>query len=316
MPQVLSYRCIVPRVNLPTMRRRASVGHSANQAIDTNSWCDKIRVQLKDAQKVPHARAPRLLPCCTLHLVSLQDFPAHLAAQQPQQVQKITSTDLARAHMMLRQAYDDVKKNYYDPKYHGVDLDIAVYHQYDTRLDASQTINESFRIIAAFLANLHDSHTFFMPPARVNRSTTGFHMEMVGDKCFVTRIRPGTDAAAKLHVGDQVLELNGFNITRDEFSNMRYFFQVLSPSYAEKLDLATPAGERRQEVVLSKVRSGKEVLDISGEGAGSDLWDLVRGDEEDSHLNRERIFEDEECCSVWKMPNFFSSSAPHHHHLR
>ena len=172
----------------------------------------------------------RMRHVCFLAVLStlfLCSFPAHPAAQQPQKVQKITSTDLARAHMMLRQAYDDVKKNYYDPKYHGVDLD-AVYHQYDTRLDASQTINESFRIIAAFLANLHDSHTFFMPPARVNRSTTGFHMEMVGDKCFVTRIRPGTDAAAKLHVGDQVLELNGFNITRDEFSNMRYFFQVLS----------------------------------------------------------------------------------------
>jgi hypothetical protein len=39
--------------------------------------------------------------------------------QQPQQ---LDSTDLERAHIILRQAYDEVRKNYYAPKYHGVDI--------------------------------------------------------------------------------------------------------------------------------------------------------------------------------------------------
>jgi len=226
-------------------------------------------------------------------------------AQQPQQLQKLDSINLARAHEMLRQGYEEVKKNYYDPKYHGVDLD-ALYHQYDARLNTSQTINESFRVIAAFLGSLQDSHTFFMPPARINRSTPGFHMEMVGDKCFVTRIRPGTDAAARLHVGDEVLMFDGFNLRRADFRNMQYFFQVLSPAPAEKLDLASPTGERRQEIVRATIRSGKAVLDVTGSGSGNDLWNLVREDEEDTHLNRERIFEDGDAL-IWKMPNFYIS---------
>lgn len=52
------------------------------------------------------------------------------------------------------------------------------------------------------------------------------------------------------------------------------------------------------------IRPGKSVLDISGEGAASGLWDLVREDEEDAHLNRERVFEDGDAL-IWKVPNFF-----------
>ncbi|MGC2501349.1 MAG: S41 family peptidase [Silvibacterium sp.] len=225
-----------------------------------------------------------------------------MSAQQPQKLDKI---DLDRAHMMLRQAYDDVKKNYYDVSYHAVDLD-ASYRQYDARLDSSQTINQSFRVIAAFLAALHDSHTFFMPPMRANRSTPGFNMEMVGDKCFVTRIRPGTDAATKLHVGDQVLAFDGFAVRRAELSDMRYFLEILSPAPTETLGILGSTGEPRQETIHAAVRSGKAVLDVSGSDGGGDFWDLVRADEEDAELNRERTFESGDTL-IWKMPSFFVS---------
>ena len=60
-------------------------------------------------------------------------------------------------------------------------------------------------------------------------------MERVGDKCFVTQVRPDTDAAIELHVGDQVATLDGFNIARPESNNMRYFFQILSPHLPKNL---------------------------------------------------------------------------------
>jgi C-terminal processing protease CtpA/Prc len=249
----------------------------------------------------------RIVRLCTIVvlfvLLCASNSCAPIFAQQPQQQQKLNSTDLERAHLMLRQAYDEVMKNYYDPKYHGVDLDTS-FHQYDTRLNSAQSINETFRIIAAFLTTLHDSHTYFMPPARTNRSSIAFHMEMVGDKGFITRIRPGTDAATKLHIGDQVLALNGFNVKRADFSSMQYFFQVLSPAPTEHLKLANPAGEQRDEIVRAALRPGKAILDVAGGGAGGDFWELVREDEEDAHHNRERIFEAGETV-IWKMPSFY-----------
>jgi C-terminal processing protease CtpA/Prc len=214
----------------------------------------------------------------------------------------ITKFDLQRAHLIMRQSYDEIRKNYYDATFHGVDLE-KTFQQYDARLDASKSLNETFRVIGAFVLNLHDSHTFFMPPARTNRSTPGFFMQMIGDKCFVTRIRPGTDAASKLHVGDQVLALNGFKIAIDTFHDMTYFLQVLSPAPAEMLDIQTPSGEHKQLTIEAKVRMGKQITDLTGGGEGGDFWELVRNDEEDEHLSRSRMFETGDVF-IWRMPSF------------
>ncbi len=77
------------------------------------------------------------------------------------------------------------------------------------------------------MLSLHDSHVFFIPPMRTNRSTPGFSMEVIGDKIFVVRIRPGTDAATKLHVGDQVLAFNNYKINAKNFEDMVYLLQIL-----------------------------------------------------------------------------------------
>jgi C-terminal processing protease CtpA/Prc len=245
-------------------------------------------------------RFRQILPI-TLGFVFLSAPTAILRAQQPKPQPQISSNDLGRAHAMLLQTYTEVKKNYYDTTYHGVDLD-ATYKQLDARMSASQTINDTFRVIAAFLMQLHDSHTFFQPPMRTNHSTLGYEMEMVGDKCLITHIRPGTDAATKLHIGDQVLALNRFNIKRADFSDERYFFQTLSPAPSETLDLLSPTGERRQVTIQALMRRGAKILDVTDEGS-SDFWQLVRDDEAMDHLDRERYYENGDVL-LWKMPSF------------
>jgi carboxyl-terminal processing protease len=240
---------------------------------------------------------------CSLVMLSALFVGGTAVRLYSQQPQRLDSLDLDYAHSMLHQAYQDVAKNYYDPTYHGLDLQ-AVYHQYDAKLNSARSVGESYRIIAAFLDKLHDSHTFFVPPSRSNRSTMGFHTEMVGDKCFVTRIRPGTDAATKLHVGDQILALDGYNVNREDISNLQYFLSVLAPAQVEKLDLVNPTGQQRQETVNAIVRPGKAVLDVSGARDDNDIWKLIRDDEEENNLNRERLHETEDIL-FWKMPEFF-----------
>jgi C-terminal processing protease CtpA/Prc len=220
-----------------------------------------------------------------------------------QQPQKLDSSNREIAHMMLRRAYLDVKKNYYDPAYHGVDLD-ASYHQYDALLDSAQSVNSSFLIIAGFLAHLHDSHTFFMPPMRASQWTSGFAMEMIGDKCFVTRTRPGSDAEGKLHPGDEVRAFDSMPVNRADFTSVQYFVNVLSATQSHTVIVQSPAGEVRTETVRTMARTGKTVLDITGTTSDdSDFWKLVRKDEEDAHLNRERTYEIGDVL-IWKMPSF------------
>jgi C-terminal processing protease CtpA/Prc len=237
------------------------------------------------------------LTCSAVLLPVLLLAPTNLRAQQP--AHKISALDLQNGHAILQQAHDEVKKNYYDPTYHGIDLE-ATYKRFDERMNSAQSINETFRVVAAFLAELHDSHTRFQPPLRQNRSTFGYETEMVGDRCFVTRVRPGTDAAAKLHVGDQVIALDHFNVARADYENMHYFLQILSPAPVEVLALQTPTGVQREETLQAHIRMGKKQL---GGDDNSDFWQQVREEENEDDLDRSRYTEAGDVL-IWKMPTF------------
>jgi C-terminal processing protease CtpA/Prc len=130
---------------------------------------------------------------------------------------------------------------------------------------------------------------------------------MVGNNCFVTSVRPGSDAAAKLHVGDQVLGVNGFKVERAEFDAMQYLYDILSPNETQQLILQSPSGQRRQETVHSALRPDKATLDISEGENNVDFWKLIRDDQTQRHLDRERTF-DVGDTFVWKMSHFDAST--------
>jgi carboxyl-terminal processing protease len=201
---------------------------------------------------------------------------------------------------MLHDAFDAVKKHYYDPKFHGLDFE-KLYAQYDEKMKAVQSNHQAFTIIAAFLENLSDSHTHFIPPRRVARVDYGYAMQIFGENCFVTRVRPGSDAAAKLHPGDQVLKRENFPVDRSDISMMLYLFQTLSPLEESVLQIQDPFGQQRQVNVTANVREGKKIADLTN---GTDIWDMVREEESEDHLMRDRMAENADI-AVWKMPGFF-----------
>src|SRR5438105_3657667 len=65
---------------------------------------------------------------------------------------------------MLSSIRGDVKKNYYDPNFHGIDLDTR-FSEADERIKQANSVGEIVGIIAQTLMSLHDSHTFFEPPS-------------------------------------------------------------------------------------------------------------------------------------------------------
>lgn len=53
---------------------------------------------------------------------------------------------------------------------------------------------------------------------------------MIGEKCFVTRIRPNGDADTHgVKAGDQLLAINGYRIGRDNLHKIEYAFYVRRP---------------------------------------------------------------------------------------
>ncbi|HEV2618609.1 MAG TPA: S41 family peptidase [Acidobacteriaceae bacterium] len=214
-------------------------------------------------------------------------------------VRRISSIDAAHAHEIFKDVYNDVRKDYYDPTFHGVNLEQR-YHDYDSHIDTAASNGDAFRFIAGFLMGLHDSHLFFEPPMRGAKYQVDYRIAMIGDRCFVTQVRPGTDAATKLHVGDEVLALNGFAVSRASLWGLEYMFHTLAPAPREQFLLRSPAGEKSTVVITHAMKANQRVYDLT---TGDDFWTLVRQDEDDEDLIRERYIEHGNVM-VWKMAEF------------
>ena len=211
----------------------------------------------------------------------------------------LDSTSLYQVSQMLQDARDEVRKHYYDPKLNGLDWD-ARYREYAAMLHGAHNLGDAFGIIAAFLGGLKDSHVYFIPPERQNRYDDGYQFQLIGDQCFITRIRPKTDAEEKLQIGDQILMLDGYNINREDYHDLRYFYRVLSPMPAAQLALRSPDGTQRNVVVKHTVIKGRPIVDLTTQ---IDVSDQVLRESNLLHTLRSRIVEKGDA-TIWKLQQF------------
>jgi carboxyl-terminal processing protease len=223
--------------------------------------------------------------------------------------QQISNRDRDRAEDMLQQISTDVRKHYYDPKFHGLDWDANV-EKTKERIDKADSLNKALSEVATALGALNDSHTFFLPPARPFRHDYGWQTQMIGDRCYVTRVRPDSDAEAKgVKPGDEVLSVNGFVPSRDNLWKMEYVFNILRPQGGLRVNLRDTAGSQRQVDVMANIKQRKRVTDLTGEGGAQDIWDLIREGETAQNLTRARRTEMGDELMILKFPQFsFSES--------
>jgi len=222
------------------------------------------------------------------------------APLRPQE--KFDNFKRGQARDMLRGVADNVRKHYYDPTFHGMDME-ARFKAAEEKIQNATSFGQAFTAIAGALEGLNDSHTFFLPPPRPYKLEYGYEHAMVGDACFVVAVRPETDAATKLKAGDQILAVEGYRPTRTTLWKMQYFFNALSPRQSVHLDVRSPEGEVRKVEVVAKTRQLKRVLDLSG-ASDADFWQLVREGENEDHLLRQRYDEFGDKLMIWKMPEF------------
>lgn len=197
-----------------------------------------------------------------------------------------------RNRQILNDAYDAVKEHYYDPNYHGLDLK-ALRAEYGRKVEESDSNGQAFRMIAAFLANLHDSHTFFIPPARPYSFDYGYRMQMIGNRCFITAVRPGADAEGKVHAGDEIVHLDGYSVNQTDFKALSYYLRILAPQPVSDLDLVRPNGQRQDLRITTLFRKGEEVIDAFGPPFETSRLPV----------SRQVVVGD---ATFWKMPSFLA----------
>jgi carboxyl-terminal processing protease len=129
---------------------------------------------------------------------------------------------------------------------------------------------------------------------------------MIGERCFVLRVRPGSDAEKKgVKPGDELVALNGFTPNRKDYWKIEYVFNTLRPQPALRLALRDPAGKLRQVDVVTAVIEKKRVIDLTGAGGDSDMWELIRQEENADHLGRAQFTDLNDDVGILKFPGFF-----------
>ncbi len=220
-----------------------------------------------------------------------------IAQQQPILAPK---RDREKGQDMLKAIKDDIKKNYYDEKFRGIDIEARFKIAHD-KIEIAASNGQIFGIIAQAVIEFEDSHTRFVPPSRSNRTEYGWKMKMIGDKAFVTTIKPKSDAELKgLKIGDEVLAIDGFGVDRKNLWKVKYLYYSLRPQPGMKVWIRRPDGKEEELLIAAKITQGKKVLDLTG----SDIWDLIRKGEDEDYLNRHRYLEIGKDVLVWKMPEF------------
>jgi len=219
----------------------------------------------------------------------------------------MSSLERERALDMLSTISNDVKKHYYDSNFHGADLN-AKFAEAKQNIQKEKSFNMAMSHIAAALDALNDSHTFFLPPQHAYRHSYGMQYQIIGNRCFVTQVRPKSDAQTKgIKPGDEILTINGYQVTRDDLWKIQYVFSTLRPQPGLRLTVKDPAGVQRQVDVMAAIRETKRLTDLTG-GNGIDIWDLIRDEETQEHLMRAQYAEYGDQVTVLKMPEFSFSS--------
>jgi C-terminal processing protease CtpA/Prc len=203
---------------------------------------------------------------------------------------------------MLRMILDDLKKHYYDPKFHNVDLD-ARFAEAEKRINAANSLNMAFSNIAAAIADLNDSHTSMYPPPRPYVHDYGWRMQFFGDKgAFITAVRPGSDAENKgIKPGDQILALNGFQLNRADFWKFEYVYWILRPQPSLHLQLKSPGGAIREVDPQAHFRTTKKEADLT---QGEDLRELYLDEEREELSERPQSKELDNNVVILRLRNF------------
>ncbi len=198
---------------------------------------------------------------------------------------------------ILKTVKNTVKEKYYDANLRGIDIE-ANAAKANELINAANSVEEMDDIIARFLYPFDDSHLFFLPPSNTIKVEYGWEMRFIGDKVFVTKVEENSDAKKKnVRVGDQIYMIEGYIPTRQEFSLLRYHFNILRPQPALNVIVIKPNGNKYKVELKAKVTED----------------DVFMPDRRDLQLQAEREYQERtEQLSydkipgvfIWKMPSF------------
>ena len=213
----------------------------------------------------------------------------------------ITSIQRSYIGVMLNEIKDDIKHDYYDPKFHGVDLD-AQFKQAGEYLKTSATYNQGIGIVAWALKPFNDSHLYLIPPRRPVKITYSYELQMIGSSCYATAIEPGAEAEkAGLKVGDKIVSMDGLIFDRNSFWEVNYLTRILRPQSADQMVVQADTGALTKLSIAAKVKDEQHYVKF-----GMEYSDLVREAQTRRRRLNPKAYTLAESVIIWKMHTFLA----------
>jgi C-terminal processing protease CtpA/Prc len=168
-----------------------------------------------------------------------------------------------QASRMLSILQNELRRHYYDSTFHGRDL-VQLAWRAQATIDTATSSASMLGALAQFMQELNDSHTRFIPPMLTTEVDYGFAWKAIGDDCFVTDVRKGSDAEAQgLTVGDRLLAMDGIRPTRDNAQTLFYVYHLLSPRPGLRVLAEAPDGAKRSGIITAKVTRHPQYLSLA-----------------------------------------------------
>lgn len=199
----------------------------------------------------------RAIVACCLPLALAPGLATPAAAQS-------IAVDRQRGLQMLDQIREDLVEHYYDPAFHGVELE-ALVDRARQRIGQAQSLGEIFGLLAGVCLDLKESHTLFLPPQRVQDVHYGWSWRYVGDRALVDSIDDDGDARERgLRVGDTVVDVAGYPLTRANERTVRYLLTSLRPQPQLVVTIERD-GARRTVTIPARIRKRRARIDVDNE---------------------------------------------------
>ncbi len=211
--------------------------------------------------------------------------------------QGFDSIEKGRMKGILKIVKSEIKKNYYDQNFHGIDLE-ARFQAAEEKLSTATSTTQSLGIIAQVVVDFNDSHLFLLPPETGWKVDYGWRSTFYGDKCIITDVKPGSDAEAKgIKSGDQLLAIGTFKVNRKEMWKVQYYYNTISKRKGMNMTVVSPGSTEPKTLdIASELKKGPRVVTFNSYFR---LDDDFYNEENDKHR-----FIKVGGINIWRMPGW------------
>lgn len=238
----------------------------------------------------------------TSFFISLSAFFLFISLASVHTRAQLAGNERDMAFGILSVTKDNIKDNYYDTNFRGINID-ELFAQSKEKLKNASTRDEAMTIIAQTVLMFDDSHTAFYPPSRSADIDYGWLISMIGKDCYVVGVKPRSDAEAKgLKVGDKVLAVDGWRPTQENLWKMYYRYYSIMPTSRVRFVVQSPKDESPRTIdVATKISKTSKVVTFE------DIFNRIIRKGWD--VGSDRTFESGKDLFVWKMSTFNTSEA-------